>query len=286
MQKIVAGVDVGGTHVTVCLTDVSKGELINHSMVRTHVDPSMKKSDIIDAWANAIRESFSKTGFPVSRVGIAMPGPFDYEKGISYIKDLHKFEHLYGENVKELLATNLGIQTNNITMLNDASAFLMGEISCGAGAGYQNLAGITLGTGLGSASFFDNKIYEGELYKMPYKDGCAEDYISARWLIDNYEKYSNTRLPGVKMIADRYHEDECCQKVFTDFGENLGKVLISFFSAQSPEVIIIGGNIALAWDCFIPSVTETLEKNGASFFLKQARLGEKSALIGASHSGK
>jgi glucokinase len=97
------------------------------------------KSDIIVTWANAIRESFSKTDFTVRRVGIAMPGPFDYEKGIGYIKGLHKFEHLYGENVKELLATNLGIQTDNITMLNDASAFLWGEINCGAGAGYQTL---------------------------------------------------------------------------------------------------------------------------------------------------
>jgi hypothetical protein len=41
------------------------------------------------------------------------------------------------------------------------------------------------------------------------------------------------------MIADRFQEDEYCQKVFNNFGENLGKVLINFFSAQSPEVIIV-----------------------------------------------
>ena len=128
MEQIIAGVDIGGTHVTVCLVDISRGELVSSSMVRAHVDPSMQKSDIIEAWGNAIRESFSKTGCTVDRVGIAMPGPFDYDKGISYIKGLHKFEHLYGENVKELLAENLGIEPGNIVMLNDASAFLLGEI--------------------------------------------------------------------------------------------------------------------------------------------------------------
>lgn len=286
MEQIIAGVDIGGTHVTVCLVDIRRGQLIKSSMVRVHVDPSMKKSKIIDAWGNAIRQSFCKAGFKVSLVGIAMPGPFNYEKGISYIKDLHKFEHLYGENVKELLGVNLGINPGNISMINDASAFLLGEISCGAGMGFHNIAGITLGTGLGSAYFFNNKIDEGELYKMSYKDGCAEDYISARWLINQYEKLSNIKVMGVKSIADRFQKDECCKKDFIEFGENLASVLMNGFASRQPEVIIIGGNIALAWDCFIPTVQNVLAEHKINFLLKPALLGEAAALIGGSYLWK
>ncbi|HRP57404.1 hypothetical protein, partial [Agriterribacter sp.] len=65
-------------------------------------------------------------------MGIAMPGPFDYEKGISYITGLHKYEYLYGLNVKELLAAELNIPLGNIRMMNDAAAYLAGELKAGA----------------------------------------------------------------------------------------------------------------------------------------------------------
>ncbi|MEO5990261.1 MAG: ROK family protein [Ferruginibacter sp.] len=286
MKKLIAGVDIGGTHVTVSLVDISRGKLINGSYVRANVDPSMQKAEIINAWGNAIRESFCKSGFTVSLVGIAMPGPFDYENGISFIKNQHKFEHLYGENVKESLALNLGIKPGNISLINDASAFLLGEISCGAGKSYQNIAGITLGTGLGSASIIDKKIYEGDLYKMPYKDGCAEDYISARWLINHYEELSNIKVTGVKNIADRFLDDDSSRKAFIEFGENLASVLIKGFERQVPEAIIIGGNISLAWNCFMPTVKKVLEKNKINYLIKRAELGEAAALIGGSYLWK
>lgn len=280
MQKIVAGVDIGGTHITVCLVDVEKRILIKNSLVREHVDSSMSKPKIINAWGNALRECYRKTGCTVNRIGVAMPGPFDYANGVSFIKDLHKFENLYGENIKELLAGDLDIAPDNLAFVNDASAYLLGELNCGAGVGYKNLAGITLGTGLGSASFYKNQIHEGELYKMPYKKGCAEDYISARWLISNFEINSNTKVFNVKMIADQFKDDTHCRKVFTEFGENLGEVLLNWIKPSSPEVIIIGGNISLAWDCFIPSVKNVFSKNSITTTLKKAQLGESAALIG------
>ncbi|MEO5650390.1 MAG: ROK family protein [Ginsengibacter sp.] len=282
MQQIIAGVDIGGTHVTVCLVDINKGELLKYSLVRTQVDPSLAKKDIIHIWANAIRESYRKIRMPVGKIGIAMPGPFDYEKGISYIRGLHKFDHLYGENVKDLLADELGVRAVNILMINDASAFLLGELKCGAGLGFHNLVGITLGTGLGSASFFDGKIHETDLWNIPYKEGQAEDYISARWLIDTYENYTNEKIPGVKLIADCVTSDKNAGKVFEEFGKNLGKVLIQNYAHSSPELVIIGGNIAKAWDCFIPSVKHVLAENGIAFLLKPAALGESAALIGGS----
>lgn len=280
MQKIVAGVDIGGTHITVCLVDVEKKILIKNSLVREHVDSSMSQPKIINAWGNALRECYKKTGCTVNRIGIAMPGPFDYEKGVSYIKDLHKFENLYGENIKELLAGNLGIAPENLAFVNDASAYLLGELNCGAGVGCKNLAGITLGTGLGSASFYNHQIHEGELYKMPFKNGCAEDYISARWLLNNFEINSNKKITDVKLIADHFIDDAHCQKVFIEFGENLGQILFNWIKSRSPEVIIIGGNISLAWNCFIPSVMKVFSKNGITTILKQAQLGESAALIG------
>jgi glucokinase len=280
MQQLIAGVDIGGTHITVGLVDTEKGELLPNTIVRAHIDPSLGKDEIIGAWCDAVRKSFTAIDVPATRIGIAMPGPFDYDNGISYITGLHKYESLYGVNVKEMMADVLDIDATDILMLNDASAFLFGELSCGAGKGYENLVGITLGTGLGSASYFDNKLHEGDLWSMPFKDARAEDHVCARWLVSAYEYFAEEKVDGVKEIAERFNSDDHAKKVFGMFGRNLAETLIKRYKEQSPELVVIGGNISKAWNCFIPTVRHVFELNNIDFELKPAILGEEAALIG------
>ena len=40
----------------------------------------------------------------VKGIGFAMPGPFDYVKGICYIRGVAKYENLYGINISEAIA--------------------------------------------------------------------------------------------------------------------------------------------------------------------------------------
>ena len=69
-------------------------------------------------------------------------------------------------------------------MMNDASCFLKGEVFGGAAKGYNHVIGITLGTGLGSATFKNGVVYDGDLYYTPFKESTAEDYLSTRWFIN------------------------------------------------------------------------------------------------------
>ena len=283
MKNLVAGVDIGGTHVTVCLVDIASGHLLKETYSRISIDPSMDKKAVIQTWASVIKESFDKAQLDVGKVGIAMPGPFDYEKGISYIKGLHKYESLYGENVKDLLGAALQIAPSQVRMINDASAYLLGEMNCGAGAGLKNLVGITLGTGLGSAAYYNNQLEEGDLYCTDFGGGKAEDFISARWLLKNYEAQTGEKLHGVKELAIRVDNDDAAKELFKTFGQNLGKVLVQRYRIQSPEMIIVGGNISKAWDVFMPEVNQTIGLLGNSFNIRPAQLGEDAALIGASY---
>lgn len=286
MKDIVAGIDIGGTHVTICLVDISKGELLQQSRTRISINPAMGKDEMIQTWARVILDSYEKVNIPVGKIGIAMPGPFDYQKGISYIKGLHKYESLYGENVKELLGTALGIEPGAILMMNDASAFLMGEQSMGAGVGYKNMVGITLGTGLGSAAYYNNCLEEGDLYCTDFKDAKAEDYLSARWLLGAYKKETGEQLEGVKVLADKVKSETIARQVFEEFGKNLGSVLVKRYKRQQPEVVVIGGNIAKAWDAFIPAAVSMQQSTGDLFTLKPAQLGEDAALVGAANYWK
>lgn len=281
MEKVIAGIDIGGTHITVCLVNPATGARVEDTLCRSHVDASLDHKSIISSWAETIRLAHAKAGMPIDKIGIAMPGPFDYEKGISLIRGLHKYESLYGRNVKSLLSETLGIPAGNIRMINDASAYLLGEMSSGAGAGFNRVVGITLGTGLGSAVYHNNTLYEGDLYCTDFEHGKCEDYASARWIVFEFEKISGIRANNVKEIAGRCDTDSRAREVFEKLGVNLYHILRKRYSNLQPEAVVIGGNIAKAWHHFQPAMLEEMKRHSFKFVIRQATLGEHAALTGA-----
>jgi len=281
MNNIVTGVDIGGTHITSCLIDIDTGNPIEGSDARGDIDPHQNEEHIIRSWAETIAASSKKHGIPMGHIGIAMPGPFDYEKGVSLITGLHKYECLYKLNVKDMLSRELGISTGDIRMMNDASAFLSGEAKSGAGKGCKHLAGITLGTGLGSAKFIDGQCQDAELWRMPFRGSRAEEYLSSRWFISEYEKKTGKKVNGVRALADLAETDTVARNLFEEFGYTLGEVLTRRFSDHFPERIVVGGNISKAWHLFNSHCSSVVKEHAPECMLIPARLGENAALIGA-----
>lgn len=278
----VLGVDIGGTHISVCMLNLSTGLPEKDSFVRSKIDPGGTAEEVIDAWCEAIESCLAQyPKLKEMRIGIAMPGPFDYEKGISYIKGLHKYESLYGLNVKQLMAHRLSLPSDNIRMINDASAYLLGEVMGGAGKGYTKAAGITLGTGLGSAIFRKGNIDEGDLYCTPFKDASAEDYLCTRWFIKAYSAVSGKAIKGVKDLVPLLDNDPLVKNVFSAFSDHLAEVLLMKYPPEVQDVVIIGGNIAKTWKHFIPATLEYFKRKGVVMNLQPALLGENAAITGA-----
>lgn len=277
----VLGIDIGGSHISTCMVELNDATFLRDTPVHAKVDPSGTADDLISAWAMAIKKSFEKAGEPPGYIGIAMPGPFDYENGISFITGLHKFESLYGLNVKELLAEALSIPSTNIRFINDASAFLLGELKGGAGKGFANAAGLTLGTGLGSAGYFNHVLHDGDLWCTPFKDSRAEDYLCSRWVVNEYQKLSGKKIHGAKDLMAGYHDDEHAKTVFGIFGRHLGEVLLMKYPPTIQDVVVIGGNISKAWDCFIPVTERYFQEMNVRMNLRPALLGEDAAIMGA-----
>ncbi|MCY7420405.1 MAG: ROK family protein [Chitinophagaceae bacterium] len=280
-NKIVAGIDIGGSHITVALVDLKAHSIIPGSLIRRHVNSKGNTEQIIKEWTGAIANCKACHPDTSKKIGIAMPGPFDYKRGISLIKDLDKYEALYNLNVKELLADELQIEATDIFMMNDASCFLKGEVFGGAARDRNNVIGITLGTGLGSATFKDEIVYDGDLYYAPYKDSFAEEYLSTRWFIKRYKELSGTTVKNVKEIGQQIASDESASIVFAEFGYNLGEVLAAYIKKHNAENVVIGGNIINAWELFINEAKQVLQHYSLQVSLVKASLGEEAALMGA-----
>lgn len=282
-QDTVLGVDIGGSHVTAAMISLERGTILHDSKVRLDLDSNAGKHEIIAVWKSAIELASSKASDMENHlIGISMPGPLDYEKGISYIKHQDKYDALYGLNLKDILSTELRVPSANIRFENDATSFLRGEILGGAAKMCRNVLGVTLGTGLGSAKSINNgAVCDADLWNMPFKDSVAEEYLSTRWFKTEYFQLTGRSIPNVKALAQRVKNgDSDASMLFKEFGRNLGLFLKGFVNLESDiDTVVLGGNIVKSSGLFMTRLLEAFDMDHIA--VKQAELGEDAALIGA-----
>lgn len=280
---LIAGADIGGTHITAALVNASNGVILTHTLVRKSVSPQDDAPSVISTWATAIRNALQSFHHPIPnpKIGIAMPGPVDYETGVCYIKDQGKYESLYGLNIKELLAAELGISPSAIRMMNDALCFLQGEIAGGAIQGSQSALGITLGTGLGSAWYSNGKVIDADLWRMPFEGTIAEDLLASRWFVQRYALHSGITVENTRALVDRLPKDPAIAEIFKEFAARLASFLEIALSKHPSDVIVVGGNISKSHRLFLPALEAALKQKNIFIPIRIALLGEDAHIVGA-----
>jgi glucokinase len=271
--------DIGGSHITVGICDLENYGIVNQSLTRADVNSKGSITDILTSWTDVFQAVLKRNSdLQVSGLSVAMPGPFNYEKGISYIKGLSKYEALYGMNIKQYLADLLKLDPEFVRFRNDAESTIAGEVLAGAGKDYQRVMGITLGTGFGSAHS-ENKITKDlNLGSEPYKETIADDYLSTRWFLKRYHELTGMSLTGgVKELSELATKSTLARDIFKEFASNMNDFLSGPVKQLNPEVLLICGNIAKASKFFLPYLTKGLN----SVTIKLAQLDENAPLIGA-----
>lgn len=233
-------------------------------------------------------ESLVSTTLPAAStscgISIAIPSPFDYEKGISHMR--HKFQSLYGMDLRAALSRLTCCPPDRIHFLNDAAASLIGEIHRGAARGARRAIGLTLGTGVGSAFAVDeNVVVEGpgvppggEIWNQAYRDGTVEDYISTLAIQRNFEELTGKRWEVCEIAASQSQQQEA-QQAFERFGRELGTVLRQISVGFAPDRIVLSGGIAHAADRFLVAAKEQLGEYQNRLVVSE--LFERAPLIGA-----
>lgn len=278
---MVLGVDIGGSHITAALVDIESRTLLDDSIQRRMVNSQGSASVILDAWCQVILDAYKGYETLTKYIGIAMPGPFDYENGICLIKEQDKFQALFNLNVKEELASRLEIPAANINFINDAASFLQGEVFAGSARDVPNVLGFTLGTGLGSAICTNGTAIDAALWDSPFLNGIAEDYLSTKWFVKRYFELSGKELNGVKDLASFVSADPNAKQVFIEFGNNFAQFMMPLIKKHQAEMVILGGNIALAFNVFSANLIEVLAQNQFITKIRISKLKEHAALIGA-----
>ena len=251
-KKYVLASDIGGTHITSAIVDCSNWKIIQQTISRLSVDADLDAKSIFLCWTSNMQHTLTQFPQEIDGIGIAIPGPFDYEKGVSLIQNQGKYESLYKVDVSAGIHANLP-KAYTLKYINDAAAFLQGEIFAEQLNHKSKVLGITLGTGLGSAVWQSGqKSYDANLWNSPYKDSIFEEYLVTRWFTSRFKELSGYDEIGFKEIREKHMNSEALHTLMQEYSQSLLDFLAFFSTKYGTSSFVIGGSIAKAWD-FIKS---------------------------------
>jgi glucokinase len=273
--------DVGGSHIAVAVFNL--GDLSVRHFHELSVSSGGSPETFFETFELLSKKALPQGTSP-NGVAIAIPNPFDCESGISSMK--HKFQHLYGIDLRQGLCRRLRCAPEQIHFLNDAAAFLIGEIHRGAAVDVDRVVGITLGTGVGSAFAVQGEIVVsgrgvppgGEIWNLPYDTATVENFLSSFAIQRLYEHETGVRAE-VREIASSHAKQPEARLTFERFGKSLGETLRHTCLTFNPQRIILGGGISRAAALFLPVAQKELVDLGIQ--LRVAELGDHAALLGA-----
>ena len=290
---IAAAIDTGGTKINGAAVD-EEGNILKKIRIE---NTGRTGAFIMDAYRKILRELTE--AFPIKAVGIGAGGRIDERAGkVLYAVGI--YQDYIGLPMKQLLEEEFQLPT---AVTNDCRAGLIGEKWKGSAAGYENVTGIILGTGVGGGVIDHHRILEGafsgfgEIGHMILhpggrlctcgQRGCAEQYISgtALWQIYNERSGSASLSSGYEFFGRVQHNDGIALEVLKEFQLDLASCAVSCANLLDPEVILIGGGLADTadywWDGFTAYYREIGNQHTQNQKLILAARGNDAALLGA-----
>jgi len=284
MTNYSIGVDLGGTNLRIAaVTDI--GDLLEKITLGTKV--SLGRNHVINDMCDAIRglgEKYKQTAV-LSGIGIGVPGIIDLKTGM-----LRESPNLPGwadypvrDEIERRLATR-------VILDNDANVAALGEKWLGAAKEVDDVAMLTLGTGVGGGLVLGGRIWHGmtgmagEFGHITVEPegvqcncgnrGCVEQYASASAVVRMARESiagGTSSLLGRAANSDpefsakavynlAIQGDEEAQKIFRRAGRALGIVVADLINSLNIPMYVIGGGVSSAWDAFSPAMFEEIRR--------------------------
>ena len=118
-------------------------------------------------------------------------------------------------------------------------------------------------------------------------DDCWEAFSSERAAITRYLKLSGgpTNISFIEVVDRALAGEGNAKEALVETARNLGVGISNLIIGFSPEAVVVGGEIARAWDLIESALTETIGKSVRrglpSARILPSTLGEKPTLRGA-----
>lgn len=286
--EYVIGIDLGGTNTRIGLVN-SNGKIID--TIRFSTTQYKDIEPFVEQLSQSIISLAEKYGLSKDaiKVGIGAPNGNYYNGSIELAPNL-PFKGIIP--IKAMLEENLKSRScsANVVITNDANASAMGEKIYGNAKDVNDFLMITLGTGVGSGVFVDNKLVYGEsgfageaghAIIQPEgrlcgcgRKGCLETYCSATGIVRTAKELLQTKsedsvLRQIKIdditakdISDAADQgDELALECFDMTAKYLAIGLANAAVLTSPKKIFISGGLSKAGEKLFKPLKEYFEAN-------------------------
>lgn len=291
-MKYSVAIDIGGTNTRVALADEELNIIERKQFATDSENP--------DVTLGKIAEVIKSFDCDIVGAGMSCPGPLDLING-----KILTPPNLKGQWHNLKVAEELSKLINKPVYLeNDANLAGLAEAVVGEGKDYNYVQFFTVSTGLGAGFVINKEIYHGahgfgnEVANcVMMKDGPSHGSIIPGG-IEAISSGTAITSRAVKAGLDVKHAgevndlakagNEVAKQKMDDAKEYLANFIGVVYGYADPEIVILGGSVALKIDGFVEEV-EALAKERVYEIMKpyvkvrKSTLNEDSGLIGAAY---
>lgn len=206
---------------------------------------------------------------------------------------------MMGRDGRLILAPNLGWRDAEIRPMleavldapvsidNDTNAASIAECLFGICRTVRNFVFITGHSGVGGGLVLDGRLYRGaggfageigHLCIVPGgrpcgcgKQGCLETYVSEAAVVARLGELGR-KLPDIWAVAEAAPGDATVRQVLDEVGTHLGFALSHLVNLVNPELIVLGGNLAVIARLIMPALERALAEHALKPLLGDVRL--------------
>ena len=281
-KEFFAVIDLGGTKILTVVTDAEKRVL---AKTKIPTEAARGVSVVLDNIFKSLDISCKECGISadsLSGIGIGVPGPVNYEKGLVY--DCPNLAGWKNIEVRKIIEEKLNVP---VFVENDARVAGLAETRLGAAKGFRHVFYITVSTGIGSAIIIDGKIYHGadgaagEFGQMKLLDGSILEQKFAGPAIERLFGLPTTQLAG--LIKKNDPGAKCA---LDHLIHGTGTFLANIVTLLNPQIIVVGGGVAQLGELFLGPVRGKVSSLAFSIGAENvkivpAALGTDSGAVGA-----
>src|SRR6476469_5690597 len=266
-EPLTVGIDIGGTKVLAAVVDPAGTVLAVDRRPTEGHDVLAVENTIVDLVQGFARQ------YDVAAVGIGAAGFVDVTRTVVMFSPHLNWRR---EPLRAKVAERVRLP---VVVDNDANTAALAECRFGAGRGHRFVLCATLGTGIGGALVFDNRVYRGangmagefgHMQVVPDghrcecgNRGCWEQYASGNALVRDARELVLAGSPVAHDLRDRVGGDvslltgplvtEAAEagdplagELLADIGSWLCVGLAGMTAAFDPGAIVVGGGVSAA----------------------------------------
>ena len=311
MDRVIVGIDLGGTIVRAGVFDLQGSRLVvNETPIEAARGPESGLRKIRGLIEQVLAESEAKS---LAGIGVGATGPVDPVRGT-----IHNPFTLPGwHNVPIIEWLENAFQVP-VTLENDADVAALGEYWQGAGQDAKRLYAVTVGTGIGTALIVDGQIYRGLDGSHPEGGHMVLDpagplcYCRARgcWeslcagpAIERQAREADLTASQIlalvsgdpqKIEARLIFEaarlkDPVALEIVEHTTRYFAQAILNIASLFVPDVIVLSGGVMRSSEFFLPALRETLQSHTAMvpadrIHIAPAQLGYYAGLYGSAYT--